>query len=153
MFAALRSKRARGNHATMSLERAPASARLLELGLREEAWGARDWKLRFSSDERAMMEFLQDVPARASIYDANLFMQSLVSLRPGTVSRLLRTCTSVKVKRLFLALGDRHGHAWFKRIELTGVDLGKGKRMLVPGGKLRAAYLITLPADLDDHAR
>jgi hypothetical protein len=27
--------------------------------------------------------------------------------------------------------------------------MGKGKRMLVPGGKLDPAYLITVPEDLD----
>jgi hypothetical protein len=153
MFASLRvSKNARGG-ALKPRGNPVAPARLLELGLREEAWGAWDWKLRFSSDERAIMEFLQDVPVRASIYDADLFMQSLVSLRPAIVSRLLRACASVKVKRLFLALGERQGRAWFKRLDLARVDLGKGKRMLVAGGKLHATYLITLPADLDDHAR
>ena len=153
MFASLRgAQNARGG-AFKSRGRPVTAARLLELGLREEPWGAWDWKLIFSSDERAIMEFLQDVPARASVYDADLFMQSLVSLRPAIVSRLLRACASVKVKRLFLALGERHGSAWFKRLDLAGVDLGKGKRMLVAGGKLHATYLITLPADLDDHTR
>jgi hypothetical protein len=36
---------------------------------------------------------------------------------------------------------------------VTKVDLGRGKRMLVPGGKLDPKYLLTLPADLDAHAR
>ena len=35
-------------------------------------------------------------------------------------------------------------------LDLNAVDLGRGKRVLVPGGKLHAKYQITLPADLDE---
>jgi hypothetical protein len=31
------------------------------------------------------------------------------------------------------------------------VYLGKGKRCLVPGGRLNPTYQITLPGDLDEH--
>lgn len=44
-------------------------------------------------------------------------------------------------------------HAWLKYLDLKGVNLGKGKRALFPGGKLDSKYQITLPADLDEHAR
>ena len=71
-------------------------------------------------------------------------------MRPDLVGQLLRICTSVKAKRLFLALAERHQHAWLKRVELADVDLGSGKRVLVPGGRLNAKYLITLPADLGE---
>jgi hypothetical protein len=80
-------------------------------------------------------------------------MQALGNLRPGHVTTLLRACTSVKVKRLFLALAERHRHPWLPHLNLDGVDLGKGKRMLEPGGKLHPKYLITLPVDLGDHSR
>ena len=66
------------------------------------------------------------------------------------VSALLQHCDSVKAKRLFLALADRHRHAWLAHVTLQNVDLGSGKRVLVPGGKLNAKYQITLPADLDE---
>jgi hypothetical protein len=80
-------------------------------------------------------------------------MQGLANLRPQRVMGLLKACASVKVKRLFLALAERHGHAWFKHLDEKSLDLGSGKRMLVPGGKLHPKYLLTLPADLDAHAR
>jgi hypothetical protein len=35
-------------------------------------------------------------------------------------------------------------------VSLQDVDLGSGKRVLVPGGKLNAKYQVTLPADLDE---
>jgi hypothetical protein len=133
---------------------APLDAeQLAERGLQQVAWGAWDWPLLYASDERAMLEVLQDVPADESIHEADVLMQALANLRPGRVTALLRVCTSVKVKRLFLALAERHRHSWFPYVSLEGVDLGSGKRMLVPGGRLDPKYLITLPADLGDYAR
>lgn len=49
-----------------------------------------------------------------------------------------------------LALAERHGHAWFSHLSLDGVDLGRGKRSLVSGGRLHPRYQITLPGDLDE---
>ena len=57
---------------------------------------------------------------------------------------------SVKVKQLFVYCANRYQHAWLKQIDLGNVDLGKGKRMLVKGGRLDAATQITVPEDLDD---
>ncbi|MGA9163403.1 MAG: type IV toxin-antitoxin system AbiEi family antitoxin domain-containing protein [Thiobacillus sp.] len=126
---------------------------LADFGLQEMTWGTWDWRLLYSTDERAMFEVLQDVPARESVYEADVLMQGLVNLRPARVMSLLMACASVKVKRLFLALAERHQHQWLAHLDLAKVDLGKGKRMLTPGGKLHPKYLITLPADLDDHTR
>ncbi len=127
--------------------------RLDEMGLREVPWGAWDWKLVHSTEERAILELLQEVPVRESVYEADVRLQGLANLRPQRLMALLEACSSVKVKRLFLALAERHAHAWFKHLEPDRLDLGSGKRMLVPGGKLHPKYLITLPADLDAHAR
>jgi len=153
MFGVLRASRDAGgmlrdfHHEPLNTEK------LDRFGLREATWGSWDWKLLFSTDERAVLELLQDVPARESVYEADVLIQGLVNLRPQRLMGLLKACTSVKVKRLFLALAERHGHAWFKHLEPEKLDLGKGKRMLVPGGKLHPKYLVTLPADLDAHAR
>ncbi|MFZ5555268.1 MAG: type IV toxin-antitoxin system AbiEi family antitoxin domain-containing protein [Pseudomonadota bacterium] len=134
-------------------ERVVHDAQLAESGLRVEKWGESDWPLVYSTEERAFLEMLQDVPDRESIYQAWVMLQGLANIRPARMSALLRHCGSIKVKRLFLALAERQGHAWFDRLDLRGVDLGKGKRALFPGGKLDPKYQISLPADLDDHAR
>jgi Transcriptional regulator, AbiEi antitoxin, Type IV TA system/Transcriptional regulator, AbiEi antitoxin N-terminal domain len=134
-------------------ERSFNTEKLGELGLNQFAWGAYEWSLIYSSEERAIFEVLQNVPEKESVYEAYVLLQGLVNLRPQRVSKLLAACRSIKVKRLFLALATRCQHAWLKHVTTTNVDLGKGKRMLVPGGKLDPKYLITLPADLDDHAR
>src|SRR5258706_15458388 len=124
-----------------------------EFGLVEIKWGTFDWPLVFSSEERAILEVLQNVPDRESISEAYVLLQGLVNLRPERLGRLLRACHSIKAKRLFLALSERQKHAWLKHVDLKGVDLGSGKRSLFPGGKLDAKYHITLPTDLDEHAR
>lgn len=127
--------------------------KLPDLALVEVKWGTFDWPLIFSTEERAILELLQNVPERESIHEAYVLLQGLVNLRPQRVSALLRACHSIKAKRLFLALAERIGHAWFRHLELKGVDLGSGKRSIFPGGKLDAKYHITLPADLGEHAR
>jgi hypothetical protein len=58
---------------------------------------------------------------------------------------------SIKVKRLFLWFAERHHHAWFSPLDASRVDLGRGKRQLVPGGRYDAKYQITVPGDLDAH--
>ena len=56
---------------------------------------------------------------------------------------------SIKVKRLFLWFAERHNHAWLHKLDRSDIDLGKGKRMLVRGGKLDTKYNITVPEKLD----
>ncbi|HXV79757.1 MAG TPA: type IV toxin-antitoxin system AbiEi family antitoxin domain-containing protein [Candidatus Binatia bacterium] len=126
---------------------------LQESGLSEFSWEGWDWTITYSTEERAILEILQDVPARESVYEADVLMQGLVNLRPQRLMMLLKACSNVKVKRLFLALAERHHHSWFKHLDIDAVDRGRGKRMLVPGGRLHPRFLITLPSDLDDHAR
>lgn len=153
MFGRLRARRNESGELVDFYGEALQSKQLADLGLQEMIWGAWDWRLLYSTDERAMFEVLQDVPAKESVYEADVLMQGLVNLRPARVMSLLLACESVKVKRLFLALAERHQHQWLAHLDLSRVDLGKGKRMLVPGGKLHPKYLFTLPADLDDHTR
>ncbi|WP_431823450.1 type IV toxin-antitoxin system AbiEi family antitoxin domain-containing protein [Burkholderia sp. F1] len=104
-----------------------------------------------STPERAMLELCDGVSDAALIYEVDALMQAMTTLRPQRVGLLLRLCRSIKAKRLFLALAERHRHAWLSHVPLAGVDLGRGKRALVPGGRLHPTYQITLPGDLDEH--
>lgn len=104
-----------------------------------------------SSPERAMLELCDGVSDAAGVYEVDALMQAMTTLRPQRVGLLLRHCRSIKATRLFLALADRHRHAWLAHVSLEGVDLGRGKRALVPGGRLHPTYQITLPGDLDEH--
>lgn len=67
------------------------------------------------------------------------------NLRPKLVQDLLEICSSIKVKRLFLCLAERIGHEWFHYLDLTKIDLGRGKRSIVKGGRYDSKYQITIP--------
>ena len=114
-----------------------------------QPWGQWGWQLTLSSPERALLELLDELPGRESFHQVDKLVEGLANLSPGRLDALLLHCRSVKVKRLFFFFADRHQHAWLKHINKKAVDLGKGKRMLVRGGRLDAAYQITVPEDLD----
>lgn len=97
-----------------------------------------------------MLELCDEASA-SDIYEADALMQGMATLRPQLLEILLQHCHSIKAKRLFPALAERHGHAWFSHLSLDNVNLGRGKRSLVPGGRLHPRYQITLPGDLDEH--
>lgn len=103
-----------------------------------------------STPERAMLELCDEVSDASGVYEIDALMQGMATLRPQRLEVLLRRCHSIKAKRLFLALAERHGHAWFPYLSFDGVDLGRGKRSLVSGGRLHPGYQITLPGDLDE---
>jgi len=121
----------------------------LRIELNIHSWGQWDWPLTMSTPERAVLELLDELPDRESFHQVDKLMEGLPSLGPRRLEKLLADCKSVKVKRLFFFFADRHAHAWLKRIDRNKVDLGKGKRMLVRGGKLDSTYEITVPGDLD----
>ena len=108
-----------------------------------------DWPMVLSTPERAILELLDELPNRETFHQVDVLMEGLVNLSPKRMSRLLRECRSVKVKRLFLWFAERHGHAWLGRLDRKGIDLGSGKRMLVTGGKLDPKYQISVPEGLD----
>jgi hypothetical protein len=113
------------------------------------AWGQWDWPLTLSRPERAILEYLDELPSHASFENADKLMEGLSNLSPRRIEKLLVDCASVKVKRLFLFFADRHKHAWAKRIDRSRIDLGSGKREIAKGGRLDPTYHITVPRDLD----
>jgi len=119
-----------------------------DLGFNEHREG--DLLVKISAPERATLELLQALAPSASEYEhANLIFEGLGTLRADVVQLLLEHCSSVKVKRLFLHLAEKHQHAWFKSLDLSKVSLGSGKRVLVAGGRLDPKYLITVPNTLE----
>jgi hypothetical protein len=121
----------------------------LQSSLTIQPWGHWDWPLLLSTPERAALELLDELPDHESFHQADMLMEGVRNFSPRRLQNLLQDCKSVKVKRLFFFFADRHDHPWLKRIERERIDLGKGKRMLVRGGKLDPTYQITVPEDLD----
>jgi hypothetical protein len=106
----------------------------------------RDFVLHISTPERAILEWLAVEPDEL-LFDSNVVdtFKGLSTLRPRSMQQLLVQCRSVRVKRVFLLLAREAGHAWYGRLELDQIDLGKGKRQLVVGGKLDRQFQITVP--------
>jgi hypothetical protein len=105
-------------------------------------------ELKQSAPERAMMECLYLTPKTMGLVECYQLMEGLANLRPYLVQALLESCTSVKVKRLFLYMAKKAGHKWLSHIELGDVDLGKGDRSITPGGVFIKAFHISVPQEL-----
>lgn len=107
------------------------------------------FEIQISAPARAMMECLYLAPDVQPLQEALELMQGLNNLRPAVVQELLEACTSVKVKRLFLYLAAKAGHAWLPLLQMSKIDLGAGKRSIVRDGVYVAAYQITVPRELE----
>jgi len=99
-----------------------------------------------STPERAMFETLLLMPRHTTFEGAFHLMEGLSTLRSDLVNSLLKACQSVKVKRCFLYMAEQANHSWFKELNLSKVKLGKGKRVVVPGGTFDPKYQITVLA-------
>ncbi len=104
--------------------------------------------IKIASRELAVLQMLYYVPDRQGFMEAFALMENLATLRPKVVQKLLTMCQSVKVKRLFLFMANRANHAWFGKLDVHKLDLGKGKRVIVKGGVLDKTYGITVPREL-----
>ena len=122
---------------------------LLNSSYIRQPWGQWEWPLTMSSPERAILELLDEVPERETFHQADVLMEGLRNLSPRRLQTLLVACRNVKVKRLFLWFAERHQHAWLKKLNRKDIDLGRGKRMLVRGGKLDPTFNITVPESID----
>ncbi len=103
------------------------------------------FEVAMSSAERAMMEQIHLSRDRDEIEGILRLMEGLTTLRPKVTQELLESCRSAKVKRVFLWSAETAGHAWFDRLDLSRIDLGKGKRQIYKGGRLNRKYGITVP--------
>ncbi|ARU94027.1 type IV toxin-antitoxin system AbiEi family antitoxin [Tatumella citrea] len=111
--------------------------------------GHKSFNVLISGPARAVMECLYLAPAHQPLLETYELMQGLNNLRPLSVQKLLESCRSVKVKRLFLYMAEKAGHDWFSFVNTEKVDLGSGKRMITPGGVLNVKYQITVPEELE----
>lgn len=128
-------------------------AKLRHAELRVLPWGQWDWPMSVSTPERAVLELLDEVPARETFHQADMLMESIGDLSPARLQTLLERCRRVKTKRLFFYFAERHEHPWLKHLNRDRVDLGAGKRVLVRDGHLDPTYEITVPRDMMDRQR
>ncbi len=108
----------------------------------------REFNVKISTPERAILEMLYHIPAKQSFDEAMKIMEALTTLRPELLQQLLEVCNSIKVKRLFLYMAEIKNHFWFSHLDLRKIDLGKGKRSIVKNGVLNKKYQITVMGEL-----
>ncbi len=112
-----------------------------------------NFPIKISSAGRAIMECLYLVPEKQHLLECYELMESLNNLQPDKIQALLESCTSIKVKRLFLYMAEKSQHAWFKYLKLANLDLGSGKRSLANNGIYISKYKITVPKELENYGQ
>ena len=116
------------------------------------SYGVSRWPLTVSTPERAALELVDEVPAHETFEQADAVLSGLRTLSPRRLQKLLEDCRSIRTKRLFLWFAERHNHAWVKHLDRARINLGRGKRSLVAGGRLDPTYNITVPASMSGEA-
>lgn len=119
----------------------PAQIGLVEVELKT-------FTIKVSSAARAMLECLFLAPKNQELVECYQLMEGLNNLRPHLVQNLLESCSSIKVKRLFLYLAEKANHSWIKHLNIEKIDLGSGKRSIVKKGVYNSKYKITVPTAL-----
>jgi hypothetical protein len=79
-----------------------------------------------STPERALFEALYLAPKDVDLDEIAQIFGLSADLKPHYIQRLLETCKSIKVKRLFLYLAEKSNELWFKYLDISKIDLGKG---------------------------
>ena len=109
------------------------------------------FKLKISSDELAILEFIESLDLRYSFETIENYMNSLTTLRAKVLQELLEDCSSIKVKRVFLYLSEKLNHQYFKKLEIEKINLGSGKRLIIENGQFDKKYQITVPRNYGDN--
>ncbi|MDD3903906.1 MAG: type IV toxin-antitoxin system AbiEi family antitoxin domain-containing protein [Sphaerochaeta sp.] len=120
------------------------------LGMVEVPFGAWDWPIRYSTPERAFIELASTIETSEEILQVKMMLEGAANLRPRQLQALLEACENIKAKRLFLWLARMAGHSWYQHIDTSGINLGTGKRQIVPNGTLDSQFMITVPKEVQD---
>lgn len=105
----------------------------------------RQFELKISTPERAMLELIHQSADEMLFSGVADVLNGLATLSPRRLQSLLEACKSFRVKRVFLLLARNANHAWYARLDLSKIGLGKGKRQIIRGGRLDKEFLITVP--------
>ncbi|WP_242171595.1 MULTISPECIES: type IV toxin-antitoxin system AbiEi family antitoxin [unclassified Pseudomonas] len=103
------------------------------------------FEIKISTPERAVLELINQSDNEVLFSSVADVLDGLATLSPKRLQYLLEACNSIRVKRVFLLLARNAGHAWYERLARSSIDLGKGKRQVIRGGRLDKEFLITVP--------
>ncbi|MDR0723996.1 MAG: type IV toxin-antitoxin system AbiEi family antitoxin [Endomicrobium sp.] len=116
----------------------------LQANIGLETFKINNLDIEISSLERALFELLYLVPKDISLQEAYEIYELLTTLRPKLLQELLDSCSSIKVKRLFLYLAEKFNYSWFKYLNLKEVNLGSGVRELNKKGHFDKKYNLVI---------
>ncbi len=94
-----------------------------EIGLDQKV--VNNIELQVSSPERAILELLALVPQNFDYAHAYNLVENLQLVRPERLQQLLKCCLSIKTKRLFIYLAEKHQLPCFSHLNISELDLGK----------------------------
>jgi hypothetical protein len=100
--------------------------------------------LKISSRELAILEYIEMLDLSGSLETAENYAQSLQTLREDMLQRVLESSYSIKAKRIFLYLAEKLNLPVYKNLQLSKINLGSGKRVVVIGGELNKKFQITV---------
>jgi len=103
-----------------------------------------------STPARALLECLFLSTDDYDLVESYQTLETLTTLLPNEVQELLENCNSVKVIRLFLYMSEKAKHSWFKYLDLSKLEMGKGKRMFSKSGVYIKSHQIIVPKALAD---
>jgi len=101
-----------------------------------------------SIPERAIFEALNDIKSSAEFYEYIKVFELIVNLKYEYLDTLLKECSSIKIKRLFLYVSQLFNKPYFKKININRYKLGSGARTLFTGideMKYDSKYKIMVP--------
>jgi hypothetical protein len=107
-----------------------------------------NFTIKISSPERAILECIYLAPDHFDLVECYHVFEGLANLRPKLIQELLESCSSIRVKRLFLYMADKAKHQWFSFIDKTKIYLGNGARRISKGGKYFSQFGISVPKEL-----
>lgn len=116
-----------------------------ELGV--ETYSTPYFRIKCSSSERAILEFIDSAVKESRLVECYEVIQGLMNIRPALMQSLLESCNSVKVNRLFLYMADKASLPVMKRLDLTNVRIGVGPRTIERGGKFEKKFKLILPLE------
>lgn len=102
-------------------------------------------RLWVSSLERAILEILSNIKTPIDYDHVCKLVEGLQLLRPLLMQQLLEQCVLNKAKRLFLFLAEENKLPVFNKLDISKIELGKGKYVIAGGGKYNAKYQLSVP--------
>ena len=105
----------------------------------------KDFDIQISNPTRSILESAFLAKDSQDLEECLDCMTRLTNPKPQRIQHLLSVCTSPKAKRLFLFMAEKCNHKWVDDLDVSRIDLGKGKRQIIKNGRLAPKYGITIP--------